>query len=207
MASYPHVALIVETAQDILELKAALAGAARYLREAARDVPALGSSLVLSFLVLLVLGWLLMRGRRRTALFVLAATVGGVVMSQGFKAMFGRERPNVVPHLMEETSMSFPSGHSMMASVVYLTLGALLARSVPYRWEKIYLVTAAALISFLVGVSRVYVGVHYPTDVLAGWSAGTAWALLCGVIAWWLQRRGQLATPPGDETAGESGEH
>lgn len=170
--------------------------------EAARDLTALGSAVTLTILVALVLGWLLLRRRRRTALFVLVATVGGVALGHGLKTAFGRERPTIVPHLMEESSLSFPSGHSMMSSVVYLTLGALLARSVPRRREKIYLVVAAAMLSVAIGVSRVYMGVHYPTDVLAGWSAGTAWALFCGTVAWWLQRRGKLATPAGDETAG-----
>lgn len=171
-----------------------------WLPEAARDLTAMGSAVTLSVLVLLVLGWLILRRRYRTALFVLLATIGGVMLGHGLKVMFGRERPTIVPHLMEESSLSFPSGHSMMSSVVYLTLGALLARSVPRRREKIYLVTAAAGLSVAIGISRVYMGVHYPTDVLAGWSAGTAWALFCGVVAWWLQRRGNLSTPPGDDT-------
>lgn len=171
-----------------------------WLPEAMRDLTAMGSFLVLAIIVMLVLGWLWLRRHYRTALFVLVATVGGVLVGHGFKVMFGRERPAVVPHLTEETSLSFPSGHSMMSSVVYLTLGALIARAVPRRREKIYVVVAAALLSLLVGVSRVYVGVHYPTDVLAGWSAGTAWALLCGLVAWWMQQRGNLSKPAGDET-------
>lgn len=171
-----------------------------WLPEAMRDLTAMGSFLVLSIVVLLVLGWLLLRRHYRTALFVAGATVGGMLVGHGFKVMFGRERPTVVPHLTEETSLSFPSGHSMMSSVVYLTLGSLIARAVPRRREKVYVVAAAVVLSVLVGISRVYVGVHYPTDVLAGWSAGTAWALLCGVVAWRLQRRGNLSRPAGDET-------
>lgn len=174
-----------------------------WLPEAARDVTALGGAVGLGLLVAFVLGWLLLRGRYRTALFILVATAGGMVLGHGLKTIYGRERPTVVPHLSEEKSLSFPSGHSMQSSVVYLTLGALLARSVPRRREKIYLVFAAAFLSVLVGVSRVYIGVHYPTDVLAGWSAGTAWALLCGTVAWWFQQRGKLSTPPQDETPRE----
>ena len=161
----------------------------RWLPEVARDVTALGSAVVLTLIVGLVLAWLAFRGRCRIAWFVLGATGGGWVLEVGLKSWIGRERPTVVPALMREMSSSFPSGHAMLSSVVYFTLAALLARTVDRRWEKIFLVLVAAGLSFLVGVSRVYLGVHYPSDVLAGWAAGTAWALLCGTIAWWWQLR------------------
>lgn len=160
-----------------------------------RDVTALGSVAVLTLLVALVIGLLLLKHRRRTALFILVATVGGTTIGSGFKAALARPRPDIVPHLMEVTSLSFPSGHSMMSSVVYLTLGALLGQTMARRREKIYLFGAAIFLTVLVGLSRVYLGVHYPTDVLAGWSAGTAWALGCWVIARWLQHRGNLGKP------------
>jgi undecaprenyl-diphosphatase len=82
--------------------------------------------------------------------------------------------------------------HSMMSSVVYLTLAVLLARTMKRRRVKIYLVSAALFLSFLVGLSRVYLGVHYPTDVVAGWAGGTAWALLCWLTAYWLEKRGEV---------------
>ncbi|HEY0947208.1 MAG TPA: phosphatase PAP2 family protein [Opitutaceae bacterium] len=166
-----------------------------WLPEVARDVTALGSAAVLTLMVLLVLGFLLLRRQYGAALFVFVASLGGWLLSDGLKEVFGRERPDVVPHLMEESSASFPSGHSMVSSVIYLTLGSLLGQIVARRREKIYFVHAAMLLTFLIGVSRVYLGVHYPTDVLAGWSAGTAWALLCWLIAWWLQRRGKIERP------------
>jgi undecaprenyl-diphosphatase len=160
-----------------------------------RDLTALGSVVGLALLVSLIIGFLVMRGRRRAALLIFLASVGGVSLGSGFKSIFERSRPEVVPHLMEVTSLSFPSGHSMMSSTVYLTLGALLGQTVARRREKIYIIAAAVLLTILVGLSRVYLGVHYPTDVLAGWAAGTAWALLCWMVAWWLQRRGAMATP------------
>jgi undecaprenyl-diphosphatase len=160
-----------------------------------RDITALGSVAVLVLLVGLVIGLLLLKGRRRTACFILIATVGGTVIGSAVKTLLARPRPDIVPHLMEVTSLSFPSGHSMMSSVVYLTLGALLGQTMARRREKIYLFGAAILLTVLVGLSRVYLGVHYPTDVLAGWSAGTAWALACWIVGWWLQQRGQLRKP------------
>lgn len=176
-----------------------------WLPEMARDITALGSTAVLTLLVILVLGWLAFRRKFHTALFIFAATVSGTLLSLVLKNAFGRERPTAVPHLMIETSLSFPSGHSMLSSVVYFTLGAALASTVKRRIEKIFFVLAAALLSFLTGVSRLYMGVHYPTDVLAGWAAGTAWALLCGTVAWWLQRHGQLSVPKEPEKTPPTG--
>jgi undecaprenyl-diphosphatase len=166
-----------------------------WLPSMVRDVTALGSVVDLALLVALVTGLLLLRRRLRTAGVILFATVGGVLISNGIKSATHRERPHVVPHLMDVSSQSFPSGHSMMSSVVYLTLGALLAQTMARRREKLYLIGCALLLTVLVGLSRLYLGVHYPSDVLAGWAAGVAWALLCWGVAWWLQRRGQLGGP------------
>lgn len=162
---------------------------------AVRDITALGSTTVLTLLVTLVLGFLLLRRRYRAAGLILVATFSGMLFSASAKSLTARERPQVVPHLTETTTKSFPSGHSMLSSVVYLTLGALLAQDMTRRREKIYIVAAAGFLTTLVGLSRVYLGVHYPTDVLAGWAAGVAWSLLCWAIAWWLQGFGKLQQP------------
>jgi undecaprenyl-diphosphatase len=95
----------------------------------------------------------------------------------------------VVPQLVAETSPSFPSGHAMMSAVIYLTLGTLLAQLCP-RWrERTYVLTVAGVLAVLIGLTRLYLGVHYPTDVLAGWTVGLAWALASGLLASGLRRR------------------
>jgi undecaprenyl-diphosphatase len=105
-----------------------------------------------------------------------------------------------VAHLVEVSTLSFPSGHAMGSAVTYLTLGALLARTQPRRHIKIYVLTVAVLLTLMVGISRVYLGVHWPTDVLAGWCAGSAWALICWTVALWLQRRGGIEPTPSEAT-------
>ena len=163
-----------------------------------RDITALGSAVVLILLTLLILGFLLMSGRMRVAALIAVATAGGQALNLTLKNAFERARPDSALHLVEVTSTSFPSGHSMASSIFYLTTGALLARMAPRRREKTYFVGAALLITFMIGFSRVYLGVHYPTDVLAGWSAGTAWALVCWFVADWLGRRGKLRKDTGE---------
>ncbi|HEX2100156.1 MAG TPA: phosphatase PAP2 family protein [Candidatus Synoicihabitans sp.] len=177
-----------------------------WLAEAARDVTALGSAVVLTLLTGIVVGFLAMRRRLRTAALVLLATFGGYLLSSGFKSHFGRDRPDVVPHLTEELSLSFPSGHSMVSSATYLTLGALLAQTLARRRERIYFIATALALTGLIGASRVYLGVHYPTDVVAGWAGGTAWAILCWGVAFWLQRRGAIRTPPQEDAAATAAE-
>lgn len=121
---------------------------------------------------------------------VLAATFGGVLLSNLLKGFYDRPRPDLVSHLTYVVSSSFPSGHAMLSAVVYLTLGAMLARLVEARWAKLYFVLVAVVLTLLIGVSRVFLAVHYPTDVVAGWSAGLAWAVICWLVARHFQRRG-----------------
>lgn len=155
----------------------------RWLELMARDITALGSLGVLGLMVLAAAGFLALAGRRRTALFVLAATGGGALASTLLKALFARPRPDIVPHETYVASASFPSGHAMVSAVVYLTLGALIARLAPEPRLKAYILAVAVLLAGLIGISRVYLGVHWPSDVLAGWAAGAAWALACGAVA------------------------
>jgi undecaprenyl-diphosphatase len=163
-----------------------------WLVEVGLDITALGGIAVLSLIILLACGYLALQRKYHAMWLVLIATFGGQLLSSGLKMFFDRPRPDQSLHLAEVYTASFPSGHSMLSAVVYLTLGTLLARVEPRRRTKAFLVTAALLLTFLVGISRVYIGVHYPTDVLAGWSAGLAWALLCWMFARYLQRHGKV---------------
>ncbi|MDQ6436232.1 phosphatase PAP2 family protein [Mesorhizobium sp. LHD-90] len=160
-----------------------------WAEEAVRDLTALGSASVLIFLTAATIFYLLLTGRRAAALFVLVAVAGGQLLSSLLKLGVDRPRPDLVPHLAEVYTLSFPSGHAMLSAVTYLTLGALAARVAPNRATGIYLLSLAILATFLVGASRVYLGVHWPSDVLAGWCAGAAWAMLCWLVAQWVLSR------------------
>lgn len=152
------------------------------------DITALGGFTVLALVTLLAVGYLLTLKRWADAALLLAATVGGTAISEGLKMGFNRPRPDLVAHVVETTSMSFPSGHAMLSAVTYLTLGALIARTQDRTSLHGYVLGAAVLLTVLIGVSRIYLGVHWPTDVLAGWCLGAAWALLCWTVATWLTR-------------------
>ena len=163
-----------------------------WFEEMMRDFTAMGSTGVLTLMVLTIAGFLAMTRKGNAALFVLVSVAGGVLISQTMKWAYARPRPELVPHGAEVYTASFPSGHSMMSAIVYLTLGALLARTQTGRVVKIYILAVAVIVTVLVGVSRVYLGVHWPTDVLAGWALGGAWALMCWLVMTWLQTRGQV---------------
>jgi len=165
---------------------------------AVSDVTALGSAVVLVLMTVIILGYLLLSGRRRLALLIAVTIAGGQVVNTVLKNAFDRARPDATLHLVTVHSTSFPSGHAMAASIFYLTIGALLARAAKRRRIKIYFIGCALGLTCLVAFSRVYLGVHYPTDVLAGWAAGTAWALLCWFVADRLGRGGALAAETGE---------
>jgi undecaprenyl-diphosphatase len=155
----------------------------RGFEDAMRDVTALGSAPVLVIAVLAVVGFRALAKSYRLALFTLAASIGGLALSSVLKYLIGRPRPELAAADAFTLTSSFPSGHSMMSAVIYLTLAALVARLMEKRRLKLYALGMAICLTLLVGVSRVYLGVHWPSDVLAGWSAGAAWALLCWLIA------------------------
>jgi len=170
-----------------------------WLQEAVRDITGLGSMIVLVMVTAAAIFYLLLIGRWRQALLVLIAVGGGQILSSLLKLGIDRPRPDLVPHLVEVQTLSFPSGHAMMAAVTYLTLGSMLAGIAPGRSTRIYVLGLAVLITFMVGVSRIYLGVHWPSDVLAGWCAGFAWAMLCWLVARRLLRASPQ-TEPADQT-------
>jgi undecaprenyl-diphosphatase len=162
-----------------------------------RDLTALGSTSVLVFIVVSVIFYLLLAGKAKAALFIFASVAGGQVLSSLLKLGVERPRPDLVSHLAEVYTLSFPSGHAMLSAVTYLTLGSLLARVLPGRMLKTYVLAVAVIATLLVGISRVYLGVHWPSDVLAGWCAGSAWAMLCWLISRWV-------LPPAKATQADS---
>jgi undecaprenyl-diphosphatase len=163
-----------------------------WVREVAVDLSSLGGPTVLTLISLSVVVFLLAVRKRGAALLLSLSVGGGVLLSALLKLGFNRPRPDLVPHEVQVYSAAFPSGHAMLSAVTYLTLGSLLARVQPGWRVKAYLIVVPLLLTLLVGVSRVYLGVHWPTDVLAGWCLGAAWALLCWSGALWLQRRGKV---------------
>lgn len=163
-----------------------------WFEEAARDFTALGSMGVLALVTAAACGYLVVIRRGTSALLVALAIGGGTLVSTVLKSFFQRARPDLVPHAMEVYTASFPSGHAMLSAVAYLTLGTMLMRLQDGWRAKAYVLAVALLLTLLVGASRVYLGVHWPSDVLAGWALGAAWAMACWALLLWLQRRRQV---------------
>ena len=153
------------------------------------DITALGGTTIIFMITAAVVFYLLIQKQYEFMWLILIATIGGAILSFGLKELFVRERPPLIYHLLTVKSLSFPSGHAMMSSVVYLTQGALLAKVQSNKNLRVYILLVAIILVFLIGISRIYFGVHYPTDVLAGWSVGLAWASLCWLAVKYLQKR------------------
>jgi undecaprenyl-diphosphatase len=160
-----------------------------WLREAVIDITALGSFAVLTMLVCAVSGFLWIHRQRRLIVLLMASTAGGFLMNALMKAVFDRPRPSVVPHLREVVTPSFPSGHATLSAIVFLTIGILLFEVVKGRRARLYCLGIAMAASGVVGFTRVYLGVHYPSDVLAGWATGIAWAVMCWLAVQYVERR------------------
>jgi undecaprenyl-diphosphatase len=166
-----------------------------WLQSSAADLTALGSITVLGLIVLLLVGLFVGLRRWREAAILLLASIGGTALSQSLKLIYGRERPPLSLHAVEVVNASFPSGHAMLSAAIYLTLGALVARFAEKRRIKVFVMVAAVILTLVVGATRVYLGVHWPTDVLAGWCIGAAWATACWLLAYlWEARTGKRLT-------------
>ncbi len=154
----------------------------RSLAGMVRDATSLGSFMVLATTVLAVVGFLLVIGAGRRALALLIYTIGGTLLGEAAKHVFSQPRPDVVPHLVEVVTHSFPSAHAMQSATVWFILAMFLARMQASRGARIYLFCVAAILTLAVGASRLYLGVHWPSDILAGWSLGAAWIGACWLI-------------------------
>lgn len=164
-----------------------------WFEEVMRDVTALGGDVILSVITLGVVVYLKLRNQTRLGVLLVTAVVGGLILSNMLKSFFDRPRPDLVPHGSHVLTQSFPSGHAMLSAVVYLTLGAILAEAEQKRRLKVFFLSVGVLLTISVGMSRIYLGVHWPTDVMAGWCAGAAWALACWSVAHLIDRRAQKA--------------
>lgn len=160
-----------------------------WLLKAMTEISVLGGGTILTLITAIVAGYLLVARRPATALLVIGAVAGGAILSAVLKTIFERPRPELVAHLVNVSSASFPSGHAMNSTVTYLALGTLLAKAERSRALRLYLFATAVLLAVLVGFSRIYLGVHWPTDVVAGWCVGSVWALTCSLLAEYLQQR------------------
>lgn len=160
-----------------------------WLPQTMRDVTALGGGTVIALFTLAVAGYLWLRKKYQSLVLLVITVVGGGLLDYGLKLVVGRGRPTIVPHFMSVDSFSFPSGHSLMSMAVYLVLAAIVSPQLPDRRSRVYIVSVALFLTFIIGTSRLYLGVHYPSDVLGGWSLGLAWATLCWLVAWYVERR------------------
>jgi len=163
----------------------------KWVEEMVRDFTAFGSTGVALFITAGVLGYFLLQ-RNFSLAWLLLLTIGGsLLLTYLLKAGFNRPRPELVSHIMFASTASFPSGHSSLAATTYLMLGALIASLQDARRFKVYVMFFAVLLVFLVGFSRVYLGVHWPSDVLGGWILGAVWVLIVLQVAHWWQRQHQ----------------
>jgi undecaprenyl-diphosphatase len=171
-----------------------------WLALAMRDITALGSMAVLGLAGLVALGALALRRRWRAVWLLLLSLPGAMLLNTLLKHRFDRPRPELVSRLAEVATTSFPSGHAMLSAVGYLTLGALLAAAAERRRDRGCILGVAVGLTVLVGFSRVFLGVHWPSDVLAGWCLGAAWAMGCWLaLRAWPRRDRTAAGPPRPE--------
>lgn len=158
-------------------------GGPPWLTQIGQDITALGGNTVLIILSLLVMIYLYIVQKRELVWVVLLATGGAILLSLLLKSGFARPRPDLVTHATMVYTSSFPSAHAMVSASVYLTLGVLLARIHQNRLMKTFIIIASVFLTLIIGVSRIYLGVHWPTDIVAGWAAGVVWAVACCYLA------------------------
>ena len=163
-----------------------------WLQETARNITSLGSIIVLAIITFAVAGYLFLARNHAAAWLMLIAVFGGIVLNDLLKFAFARPRPDFITHADQVFTASFPSGHAALSAITYLTIAALLARSQTSFKIRVYFVSLASILTILIGISRIYLGVHYPTDVVGGWCVGLAWGMTCWVVAGWFQAGGGI---------------
>jgi undecaprenyl-diphosphatase len=166
-----------------------------WIQEGVRDLTSLGSITVLAIMTLNFSGYLFLARKYAAAWLMIAAVCGGIALNDLLKVAFARPRPDLIYQAVRVFTSSFPSGHSELSATTYLTIAVLLAQNQSSFKIGVYFIALAALLTTLIGISRIYLGVHYPTDVLGGWCIGAAWALGCWVLMTWLERRDQSRQP------------
>lgn len=164
-----------------------------WLHEAAADLTSLGGISVLTLFAVVALTFLLIQRKRLSALLLVVGLAGGVALSEGLKALFERARPPIEYQAVETLNASFPSGHALLSTVFYLTLGVMLTRAFPKKRLKAFVLGVGVFIALLIGLTRVYLGAHWASDVVAGWCAGAAWAMTLWLVAYAVERRQQAA--------------
>lgn len=160
-----------------------------WLREAAADLTSLGGLSVLGLFALIAFAFLFLQRKRLSAVLLAAGLAGGVAFSEGLKALFGRARPPSDYQAVDTLNASFPSGHALLSAVFYLSVGVMLTRAVPGRRSKAFILGVGMALTAIVGLTRVYLGAHWASDVLAGWCVGAAWAMALWLAAYAVQRR------------------
>ena len=176
-----------------------------WLETAARDITSLGSIVVLSLIVLIIVGLFASLRRRREALTLLLTSGGGLLLTNLLKGLFGRARPDPIYRAVEATTSSFPSGHAVLSAVVFLTLAAICMGYVRSHLVRVYIMSVAVALTLVVGITRVYLGVHWLTDVLAGWGIGAAWATASWLVVWLCERRWRQPPPATGEGTAPAG--
>tara|TARA_R110002124_G_scaffold49437_9_gene144971 strand:- start:3110 stop:3823 length:714 start_codon:yes stop_codon:yes gene_type:complete len=147
-----------------------------WFQEAAAELTALGGYPIVVLAVVIVLIALLIARKTAAAVFLAVTLISGSVVSSLLKLFFNRARPDLVDRLDQTFTSSFPSAHAMLSMIAWLTLAAIAIRFIEMRRLRIYILIAAVILALIIGSTRVYLGVHWPSDVIAGWAIGLAWA-------------------------------
>ncbi|MCY0096241.1 phosphatase PAP2 family protein [Hoeflea ulvae] len=171
-----------------------------WLQETAVEVTSIGGYPLIILTLAAVAGFFIVTRRYGAAVYAVLAVGSGALLSQTLKQYYGRPRPDLVDHMDTVHTMSFPSGHAMVTTVAYLTLASLVIGFLTDRRARIYVLAVAVFVAVIVGVSRVYLGVHWPSDVAAGWALGAAWASLSWLILHFLKHHSRVPIEPEDKS-------